>query len=69
MNPQVVAEYGETVVINCTSLFEDYQEADGYLELSVTEWDGKVECPIQLNDSFVWKKEVDMVVYSKCHFQ
>lgn len=78
MNSQVVAEYGETVILNCTSPSEDYQdlflktdieEIRNYFEVAVTKWNMKVECVIQLNHSFECKQEFDMVVYSKCHFK
>lgn len=78
MNPQVVAEYGKTVTLNCSTSSDDYQdlflkteteEIRSYFEVSVTKWDMKAECVIQLNDSFECKQEADIVVYSKCHFK
>lgn len=74
MNPQVVAEYGETIVFNCTTPSDDYQdlflkiqteEIHVDSEVLITKWDMKVECVIQLDHSFECKEVVDIVVYSK----
>lgn len=79
--PQVVAEYGETVILNCTNPPEDYEDLFlktetekmknpfNYFEVSVTKWDMKVELVIQMNDSDECKQEVKIVVYSKCGFK
>ncbi|XP_056870366.1 intercellular adhesion molecule 5 isoform X1 [Takifugu flavidus] len=72
LDPEVVVEYGEIVVLNCTSTFEDdldvfwkigMEEKLSYVEVPVTKWDMKVECVIQLNDSFQCSNEVNIVVY------
>lgn len=78
LDPQVVVEYGGTVVLNCTSTSQD--ELDVFwkigtedklscIEVPVTKWDMKAVCIIQLNDSFQCSNEVDIIVYSKCHFK
>lgn len=45
------------------------EEELSYIEVPVTKWDIKAECVIQLNDSFQCSNEVNIVVYSKCHFK
>lgn len=76
--PEVVVEYGETVELNCSSTSEDdldvfwqigMEETLSYIKVPVTKWDIKAECVIQLNDSFPCSNEVNIVVYSKCHFK
>lgn len=78
MNPQVVAEYGEIIILNCTTTSEDYfdlflriegEEMQSYFEDPVTKWDMKVECVILLQHHLECKQKVDIVVYSKCHFK
>ncbi|XP_029692098.1 hemicentin-2 isoform X2 [Takifugu rubripes] len=72
LDPEVVVEYGETVVLNCTSTSEDdldvfwkigMEEELSYVEVPGTKWDMKAECVIQLNDSFQCSNEVNIVVY------
>lgn len=79
--PQIVAEYGETVILNCTNPSDDYQDLTlkteteiiqndfNYFEVPVTKWDMKVELVIQLDDSLEHKREVEILVYSKSRFK
>lgn len=78
LEPEVVVEYGEIVGLNCTSTSEDdldvfwkteMEEELSYIEVHATKWDIKAECVIQLNESFQCSNEVNIVVYSKCHYK
>lgn len=63
-------------MINCTTPSDDYH--DLYLkteemrsegEVSVTNWDMKVECVIQLENNLECRQEIDILVYSECLFK
>lgn len=83
--PEVIIKYGEEVSVNCTSTAEEHEgmwwcngvtcgdkeEDNTFILLStlVSEWDVTPLCKIELNDALECSKQLEITVYSKCHFR
>lgn len=78
--PAVVGEYGASVLVNCSTTYEDpemidlrvgntnfHDEYANFLALPVTlsDWNLTAECRIQPNDSFECNKDLEITIYKK----
>lgn len=77
--PEVIAEYGQEVVVNCTSTDDDFDEIywrDGTRQsekntdgssiswtLHLSDWNIKPKCIIKLNESFECSKDLGMTIF------
>lgn len=83
--PEVVGEFGESVLVNCTSseenhdgiFFEDEnidtdpeEDKNFFLfALTLNQWDMNAKCIVKLNDTFECSKDLKITVYRKCEFK
>lgn len=77
----VIGQQGESPEVNCSSTMadhygmywrvgnkdSDFEDDKSFIPqtLTLSDWDTKAECRIQLNETFECSKEVEVIVYSK----
>lgn len=80
--PEVIGEYGDTVLVNCSSSEEFYDrlvlklgniyhndDDDEHFvsgPLSLSDWSVKAECRIKLDETLECSRELGITIYSKC---
>lgn len=83
--PEIIGEYGTSVIINCTSseedldemywkigdTFSDREEENHFLSwiLPLSDWNLKAKCQIMLNETFKCSKDLNIVIYSMYNYK
>lgn len=83
--PEVIREYRDSMIVNCTSSEEDHDQmywiiGDGVSQreeemnfisssLILSDWNLKAECKVKLNDTFECSKDLKITIYSMYNFK